>query len=84
MKINTTIQYVPSIHPVIKFPMECHWMVYIGEAECPEDRERFFKCWVFPVKPTKKQMRILRRLFRNEYSPLTDHEEIVISVLGME
>lgn len=82
MKINTTIQYTPCMY--FNISGECHWLVYIGEAERIEDRERFFRCWVFPVKPTKKQIRTLRRLFRNEYSPLTDHEEIVISVLGME
>lgn len=52
-----------------------------------EDRPSPFariECYYFSTKPTKRQIRKYRRIFDKSFKPLTAHEEIVISVLGME
>lgn len=82
MQINTNLFYnTPGMHTFGN--QIASWTLCIAEYGFFEDRQNLVMSWQFPVKPTKKQIRKLRRQFRRDNPPLTDWEEIHISVLGM-
>ncbi|UVX31135.1 hypothetical protein P4b_00040 [Klebsiella phage VLCpiP4b] len=63
MKINTHLFHnAPCIHT---FGSQiASWTLWIVEDGFFEDRQNLVMSWQFPVKPTKKQIRKLRRQFR--------------------
>lgn len=65
MHINTDLYYVQSSNGGFKGTNDCYWVLWITEDGVFEDRQNFIMSWQFPVKPTKKQIRKLRRQFRN-------------------
>ena len=58
------------------------WQLWFTE-DSPSPFARI-ECYYFSTNPTKRQIRKYRRIFDKSFKPLNDHEEIVISVLGME
>lgn len=48
------------------------WKLWFVEEGDIQERQAVIDCHVFPVKPTKKQIRKLRRQFRNENKVLSD------------
>lgn len=68
MKINTDLFYVhhsgygSKNYRVKKH--KAHWCLWFTEDGFFEDRQNLVMSWQFPVKPTKKQIRKLRRQFR--------------------
>lgn len=83
MQINTHLYSHKSSNGGFAGKVDAGWTLWIVEDGLFEDRQNLVMSWQFPVKPTKKQIRKLRRQFRKENPPLTAHEEVVISVLGM-
>ena len=83
MKFNTDIYFVKPEQCFGGYINAC-WKLWFTEAGDVVDRQHIIECHTLPVKPTKRQVRKLRRAFRKAIQPITAHEEIVISVLGME
>ena len=84
MRFNTDLFCVDS-RPQFGFNIQhhtTHWELWFSEKNFDVCNPNV-KTHSFTIKPTKKQVRKLRRQFRKENPPLTAHEEIVISVLGM-
>ncbi len=79
MRVNTTVYYVSNNNSEITRKAMAGWIVWVNGGK--EHPVMFFD---LPTKPTKRQLRKLRKQFRKENPPFTAHEEIVISVLGMQ
>lgn len=79
MYFDTTCYYIP--YNLAYYPAQ--WKLWFIEEDITLERHPVIQCISLPVKPTKKQIRKLRRQFRKNNPPLTDWEEIRISVLGM-
>ena len=70
MQFNTDLFYVggtkqPAFGKQQAFPAKAEWQLWFSEV-CEETRMPLVVDYSFPVKPTKRQIRKLRRLFRKE------------------
>lgn len=79
MYFDTTCYYIP--YNLAYYP--ARWKLCFIVEDITLERLPVIQCITLPVKPTKKQIRKLRRQFRKDNPPLTDWEKIRISVLGM-
>lgn len=66
MRINTDVYYVESSNGGFYGTHDSYWVLWITEDGVFEDRQNLIMSWQFPIKPTKKQIRKLRRQFRKE------------------
>lgn len=66
MKISTHLYSVKSSNGGICGISDARWRLWIVEDAILEDRQNQVMSWAFPVKPTNKQIRQLRRQFRRE------------------
>lgn len=82
MHFNTDVYYVKPEKLLFGGHLNAGWRLWFTESNVTLDRQPLIECHSLRVKPTKKQIRKLRRRFRKECT-MTAHEEIVISVLGM-
>lgn len=70
MQFNTDLFYVggtkqPAFGKQQYIPAKAEWQLWFSE-ECGEMRMPLVVDYSFPVKPTKRQVRKLRRAFRKE------------------
>ena len=64
MQINTHLYSHKSSNGGFAGNEDAGWKLWIVEDGFFEDRQNVVMSWQFPVKPTKKQIRKLRRKFR--------------------
>lgn len=65
MQFNTDVYYVKPGITFGGYVLAC-WKLWFTEDGDIKDRQHIIDCHTFPVKPTKKQVRKLRRAFRKE------------------
>lgn len=65
MQFNTDVYYVKPGITFGGYVLAC-WKLWFTEDGDIKDRQHIIECHTFPVKPTKKQVRKLRRAFRKE------------------
>lgn len=82
MQFNTDIYFKKSWQ-TFGGHTTAQWKLWFTEDGDVIGRQHIIECHTLPVKPTKRQVRKLRRKFRKENTPLSDWEEIRISVLSM-
>lgn len=65
MRFNTDVYYVKPERIFGGYTLAC-WKLWFIEDSDIKDRQHIIECHTFPAKPTKKQIRKLRRQFRKE------------------
>ena len=65
MRFNTDVYYVKPERIFGGYTIAC-WKLWFIEDSDIKDRQHIIECHTFPTKPTKKQIRKLRRQFRKE------------------
>lgn len=66
MRTKTHLYFVQSSNGGLRGTNDCYWVLWVTEEGDFEDRQNLIMSWQFPVKPTKKQVRMHRRQFRKE------------------
>lgn len=76
MRFNTDVYYVKPERIFGGHTLAC-WKLWFTEDSDIKDRQHIIECHTFPAKPTKKQIRKLRRAFRKEAKMWTESEWVI-------
>ena len=66
MRIQTSLFASKSNNGGLLGKMNAQWNLWFSEITNVTERQHYVACHSFPAKPTKKQIRKLRRQFRKE------------------
>lgn len=66
MRIQTSLFANKSNNGGLLGKMDAQWNLWFSEITNVTERQHYVACHSFPAKPTKKQIRKLRRQFRKE------------------
>ena len=64
MESNTDLYYVAGSNHCFGGYQESYWVLWFTEADMPDDRQTIIESHQFCVKPTRKQIRKLRKKFK--------------------